>query len=303
MDYKEILHELEKEGHKAAFAEILHIDDLKAEFYQLINDGKVNTEVLNNIVEFDFDYSKLEYEPKSVLVIAVKLPIIHNDFVHNEKIHTLVTPPGYIPGKESRKLKADVERLITNNGYKHERTLVPIKLLASKLGLTEYGRNNITYVKEFGSFHMLVAYYTDIHVKDTAWMEAKRMDICDSCNQCINMCPTDCIDENKEIINIEKCITRIYEDEGVFPEWIKEDHHNCLMACIKCQESCPANKSFLHNIDVRASFNKEETDMLLSNTDYDKLNDETKEKLKDMGLDGYYDIFIRNLGVQPQFKI
>lgn len=304
MGFKEVLIRIEEKGYKAAFTDISHVEDLKKEFDNVIKSGEVNTEVLKTIIEFDFDYSKLEHEAKSILVVSIRLPIINNDFTFKGKTHTLVTPPGYIPGKETSKFVQDIKEIFEETKYHKTGALLPVKMLSNKIGLTQYGRNNISYVDGFGSFHMLVAYYTDIPVskEETKWCDVKRMDICENCSKCIKMCPTKCINPNKNVIDIGRCITRIYEGEGEFPEWIKPDHHNCLMACFMCQKACPANIKYLDRIDVRAAFDEEETNKLLTKTAFSELSTNTQEKLKGMGIDGYYDIFLRNLSVQPQFR-
>jgi len=58
---------------------------------------------------------------------------------------------------------------------------LPQKLLAARSGLARYGKNNIAYVPEFGSHHMLVSYYSSLPCVEETWTESLMLDACGRC--------------------------------------------------------------------------------------------------------------------------
>jgi len=196
-----------------------------------------------------------------------------------------------------------VRDIITSNGYKLEYIhWFPQKRFAVRGGLSEYGRNNITYMDGMGSFFEFATFKSDMPCDgEYTWREVKNMDLCDGCNLCINNCPTKAILPGRFLIDNEKCLTR-YNEYGTepFPEWIPETAHHRLIGCFKCQDICPKNQEILNNITETAEFSEDETELLLSGTPIENLPQDLVDKVRKYGMEYYYASIPRNLNAMLQ---
>jgi epoxyqueuosine reductase len=184
-------------------------------------------------------------------------------------------------------------------GYRIATPLLPLKLLAVRSGLAEYGRNNITYVSGMGSFMRLTAVYSDMPCEEDQWQEVHVMERCETCDLCSKACPTGAISPERFLLRAEKCLTYHNEKKGdvPFPDWIKPSWHNCLIGCIRCQAACPENKPFLQWVGETAEFTEKETQFLLGGVSRDKVPASTIKKLQRLSLTDYFDELPRNLRV------
>jgi epoxyqueuosine reductase len=176
---------------------------------------------------------------------------------------------------------------------------LPLKLLAVRSGLGQYGKNNICYVPGMGSFLQLVALYSDLPCQEDSWQDAQVMQRCKSCNACRLKCPTGTIPSDRFLLRAERCIVFHNEKQGdvSFPAWMDPSSHNCLIGCMLCQRVCPVNRDFLGWIEGKEEFSEEETSLLIEGVKMDKLSTTTVEKLKRLDFVRFYDKFPRNLGV------
>ena len=62
-----------------------------------------------------------------------------------------------------------------------------------------------------------------------------------------------------------------------------------------CQKVCPANKDVVKWIESGATFDNEETDLILAGVSKERLAPKTLEKLKRLDLMPYFDVLPRNL--------
>jgi hypothetical protein len=62
-----------------------------------------------------------------------------------------------------------------------------------------------------------------------------------------------------------------------------------------CQKVCPANKDVVKWIEAGATFDNEETDLILNGVAKERLSPKTFEKLKGLDTMRYYDVLARNL--------
>ena len=62
-----------------------------------------------------------------------------------------------------------------------------------------------------------------------------------------------------------------------------------------CQKVCPANKDVVKWIEAGATFDNEETDLILNGVSKERLPQETFAKLEKQGMMRYYDVLGRNL--------
>jgi len=277
------LQELEEEieGHHQEFA---------PEFYQ------------ERITRLQFNIPPVEM-PQAKSIIIVAMPSMQAGAIldWNGETKTFIVPPTY-PGyyELPEKVERDISELLVTTGYRVVKTMrIPLKLLAVRSGLAEYGRNNITYVPGMGSFHHLFALYSDIPCEEDEWREPTTMERCQNCRACIIKCPTGAIGEDRFLIHAEKCLVFHNEKPGdvPFPEWIDPTSHNSLIGCMICQRYCPEDRKVKDRMEILAKFSYEETSLLLHASTPDLLPVATLEKLKLLGLADSPDVLPRNLGV------
>jgi epoxyqueuosine reductase len=191
-----------------------------------------------------------------------------------------------------------VDEAFKSRGYKLEYIFwLPMKRLAVRSGLAEYGRNNIVFSEGLGSFVGLAAYKSDIPCgEEYTWREVKNMNICDDCRLCIDNCPTKAIQAGRFLIDNEKCLTKI-NDAGTepFPDWVPATAHHRITGCIRCQDICPKNKDIISSISETVDFSDEETNLLLAGTPIENLPESLAEKARRFGMEGYYASIPRNL--------
>ena len=249
---------------------------------------------------FEFKPNAQFGEIKSLFIITVPQPQYKIIFHWNKKEVPLIIPPTYLHGKAIIDSNLDLLAKILNpSGFNVEFALVPQKTLAVRVGLAQYGRNNITYVPNMGSFHRPSTYYSDFPYEEDSWQELQVMDLCKECSACRRNCPTGAIPSDRFLLRVEKCLTFHNEHPAdvPFPDWIDPTWHNCLVGCMRCQNVCPANKKVLKWIEPAPSFSEAETKMLVSGKAMDELPEETRKKIEKYDLENYLYVYPRNLGV------
>lgn len=168
----------------------------------------------------------------------------------------------------------------------HEIEHFPLKRLAVQSGLSTYGRNNVTYIEEYGSNLSYTAYVSNAVSEEDTWRPMCHAKICDTCNHCISTCPTGAIRPERFLIDNERCLSCLNEGGGEFPDWLPKDVHHTLYDCLRCQESCPMNLKVKDPNEViqTIEFSEEETEMLLEGKGEDELPKEFIERTKVLGL-------------------
>jgi epoxyqueuosine reductase len=192
-----------------------------------------------------------------------------------------------------------VAQAVGELGYRIATPRLPLKLLAVRSGLAEYGRSNIAFVEGMGSFLRLTAVFTDMPSIVDQWQMPRTMKSCQSCQLCQQACPTGAISTERFLLHAEKCLTYHNEKEAAipFPDWIKPDWHNCLIGCIRCQTACPQNTSLLGKVGEAAEFTEQETKLLLQGLPPDQLPMNMVIKMRVLSLLDYYKELPRNLSV------
>jgi len=297
---RELLSQLEERGYQSRIVSISHLDELREEIEGRHERGLFDEKFYERwLTRFVFKPPDSLPEAKSLIVVAVPQPQYRIVFSWNGEPRPFVIPPTYVGYNETKK---QVEKLLAEavepQGYGVERAKLPEKLLAVRSGLAAYGKNNISYVPDMGSFQEPVAFFSDLPCKEDTWQEARLMEACESCSACRSSCPTGAISSDRFLLHAERCITFHNEKPGdvPFPEWMDPAWHNCLVGCLLCQKVCPQNKEFVNWVEDGPQFSEEETALVLKGVPLDQLPADTSAKWRNLGLDDEdYDIYPRNL--------
>ncbi|MFH0915844.1 MAG: 4Fe-4S double cluster binding domain-containing protein [bacterium] len=254
---------------------------------------------------------------RSLVVVATPSPPVKVSFHLSAGRVETVIPPTYISSAVRARCQELLCGIVGPAGFSAARVPVPVKLLAVRTGLAEYGRNNIAYVHGSGSLVRLDAFATDADLipagerrgglsrfivggRDPVsghWNPARRMGGCAACKACHHACPTGCIPHPEEgvMIDAKRCLTYLNEHEGEWPDWLDAASHECLVGCMKCQRVCPANKYHFRRESRVAEFDRAETALILQNLPSEALPAPLRAKLARLDLDGYSMVLGRNL--------
>ncbi len=295
--YDELIQKLSALNIRFRLVPINRIEDLKESMNNTL-EKSVDTRGFSVFIKRIFKYTALNEFPeaKSILVASVYNPAGKVVFQKQDRDIEAIIPQGFIKFyPKQRILQQQITDILASLGYRTERIILPIKLLAVRSGLAEYGRNNITYVNGFGSAHFLGSFITDLPPQDDFWQEPKVMDVCENCNLCRLNCPTGAIGEDRFLLHGEKCITLYNENPGEFPDWINKEWHHAVVGCIKCQAVCPCNAVAYEDIPLLETFTVAETEILLNATEFELLPDELKLKFEQFGFPEYHYLLLRNI--------
>jgi len=293
----EIFSDLEKNGCMGRIISVEHLNEIREEIESRHRKGLFD-ETLYQEVLTSFKYRKPVGLPsaKSIAVVAVPQPTIKIKFHWRGRVFSLILPPTYIDYvKIDRYVKGLMRQSLRPKSYKFIRAILPVKTLAVRSGLALYGRNNISYIPKYGSFHRLSAFFTDYPCSEDQWQEPRMLPKCQECRICVKACPAGAITEERFLIKAERCLTYLNEkpQDHQFPGWVDPLWHNAIVGCMICQRVCPYNKNVLAWSEDRGEFNEEETEYLLRGEFSGERAAKMGGKLKRVGLD--LTLFPRNL--------
>lgn len=298
---RNLFFQLEERGYRERILSIQHLSDLRNEIDRFYRQGAFDEEFYQErLAVFDFKPPESLSEARSLIVIAVPQPQIRVTLTWSGKSVPLIVPPTYLHWQETDKQVEDLlAEILAPAGYRVTQAVLPKKLLAVHSGLGVYGKNNICYVPGMGSFHRLVALYSDFPCQEDNWQESRMMERCQNCSACLRSCPTGAIASERFLLRAERCITFHNEKPGKvpFPAWIDSSGHNCLVGCLHCQRVCPENKGFLGWVEEGPQFTEEETALFLGGVSLDRLPTTTAKKLEQFDMVDFLDLLPRNLGV------
>jgi len=291
---------LEKNGCYGSVVSAKHLEELGAEIRSLHDKGDLYDPLFRQYATPYFNPQLPRNFPKakSIIVIATPQPMIRTTFHWRGRAMQFVVPPTYFDGnKVTRQARQLLEEAFKPKSYRLVRAILPIKLLAVRSDLAQYGRNNITYIPKYGSFHRLTAFFSDYDSPLDYWQKKKSLPLCDKCKACLNACPTKAIQKDRFLIHVERCLTYLNEksSEHRFPKWVDASAHNCIVGCMRCQRACPYDKEVVDWFEDRGEFSEEETTYLLNGEFSGAREAKIKKKLKRVGLD--LSTFPRNLEV------
>lgn len=287
---------IEAAGFKMKIFRAEHLKEIHTVFEQLAAQKLLDKDFYkNNLTDFNFDYEKALENGKSVVMIAAPQCKSVVEFKFEGDTLLEVIPPTYIYPDITSRITGILDEVLAGKGFSYAKAILPLKLLAARSGLGQYGRNNICYISGFGSFIRLFAFITDYEFEEDSWGDMKAMESCGSCTACIDHCPTGAIDRERFLIHAENCITNFNEYDTPIPEWISPQWHDSIIGCMKCQTVCPHNSGLKDLVDERIYFDEKETGMLLGGSTFDSLPAETRKKIIHMGMESYYGVLPRNI--------
>jgi epoxyqueuosine reductase len=291
-----LLSEFENLHAKFRTVSIIHLKELQKEINEWKRNGLITEKFYKqNYGEFTFQPPITLCNARSIIIIGIPQKITPVNFFHSGKRYQTILPPTYVYSEVRAACKEILSRILTKKGHSVDRAILPLKLLAVKSGLGQYGKNNICYVNGMGSFTRLEAFYTDYEFPTDDWHEKKMMKSCTSCSLCQNACPTQCIPKERFLIHADHCLTYLNENNGSFPTWVTVQSHNALVGCMHCQIVCPQNNRFLQINEQTISFSEEETSIILQKTPQENIPSALAKKLADVNIDEYYSLLGRNL--------
>jgi epoxyqueuosine reductase len=258
------------------------IDDFDEAFYQ------------ERLTSFKFTLTTALLESGSIIIIAVPQPKVLLIFSWQGENYPVFIPPTY-DISINEEIKRELEEILIPEGFTAESTVLPLKLLAVRCGLAEYGRNNICYVPGKGSFYRLMAFFSNLPCLEDLWRPVCMMNRCNSCKACIMACPTGAINGRRFLLHAELCLSFHNEHSGDFPDIINPSVHHCLFGCMRCQDVCPENKNKLSWIEVKETFSEYETTFILNNNPFIEIPSSTRNKLEKLCLLDDYPLLSRNL--------
>lgn len=115
--------------------------------------------------------------------------------------------------------------------------------LAHRAGLGWIGKNTCLIHPKKGSLFFIGEIFTSFDV--ATWSTPDLIsDHCGKCNKCIEICPTQAIEEPR-VLNATKCISYwTIESRTLPPEPLREKFQDWLFGCDLCQTVCPWNIKF-----------------------------------------------------------
>ena len=289
---------LDDAGFAHRLADVSVAEELAAILADLQGTGQVTDSLLAEYAEsLTFSCPEEVGEPRALIVAASQSPVLKVRFQLESGPFEAVIPPTYVSSDATERCLEVMRSILDPAGFKVGRARIPVKLLAVRTGLAQYGRNNVAYVRNMGSLVRLDAFCTDapLHVEDYRSKGSWRLSCCPPCRNCHHVCPTGCIPYDGKVIDAERCLTYFNEHEGEWPEWVDPRGHNSLVGCMRCQEMCSANRVHLRIPRVIAEFDREETDWILRDLPAGQLPPGVRAKLTALDLEDYSTVLGRNL--------
>ena len=291
----DILRELEKHGFRARTVAISHLAELKEAIDKRYDKSEFSEEFYRErLTDFRFGPPESLSGARTIIIAAFPQPKIQVVFSQDGKPFPLIIPPTYqyYPNTMAERL---LKKILSPAGHRLARTILPLKLLAARSGLGSFGRNNICYVPGMGSYHRLMAFYSDYPAIDDFWQTAKLMKSCAKCWACLRNCPTGAISKERFLLHAERCLTYLNEKAGDFPAWVNSACHNSLVGCLECQNVCPENLPFGKWIEPREEFSEKESLLLMQSDCPKKIPLSLRKRLQSLGLMEYIELLPRNI--------
>jgi epoxyqueuosine reductase len=219
---------LENLGFKAGLVSIKHLQELIDTIEGAHQRGLIDDDLYCEYFSgFDFTIPNVLPEATLIIIVATPVPALQVTFMRNGQPFHAIVPPTYNDDTDQQ-VSDCINEVIKSEGYQIVAGKLPKKLLAARSGLARYGKNNITYVDDMGSYHRLTSFFTDAPFPGEQWEKLLVLDQCQKCDACVKKCPTGAVSSDRFLLYAEKCLTFHNEMDKPFPEWIDPSWHNCL---------------------------------------------------------------------------
>ena len=210
----------------------------------------------------------VSFPVRSVIVLSRPCPGYYVTFTFAEGPLRVPVPPIYGPYALGAR---DLRQTLLDGalaGSQLARLGAPIKSVASRFGLVTYGRNNITYSPDVGSYQQLIGLVCDLELPASGarlrTVGAPQMaPECEGCEACRKACPTGAISEDRFLLRAERCLSYFSDYGEPWPAWVPPSAPHSLVGCLLCQAACPMNRGRLSYEDLEPAFTVEETVWLL----------------------------------------
>lgn len=276
---EQIIQALEDAGFRAAFLPVSAMEQVREHYDTLLERGP-DTQWLRNAVKHFHDNQppELDFEPRSILVTAAPYAGGKLALHRRGDVVEIPIPPNCLSQLPGRRL-GDILSAIAEGRQIGQTRGVSAKLLAVLSGLGQYGRNNLCYVGEWGSYADPSGFYTDIPYEGPIQTDL-RMAACENCDLCRRACPTGAIG-GTQVIDASHCLSSVNNGrKGSMPRWVPKDAHHTLVECLRCQECCPQNPPVDYSHVL--ALDEDETKRLLSHRK--KMPKDIEKKFREFGL-------------------
>jgi len=293
------LKNLEALGYRARVAPADRLGDIAGSLDRMHQSGFFDEGFFQErLTHFQFDAENVLPGARSIFVVSMRQPHYRYSFTLDGTTLKFVVPPTFLFAYETNShLEVSLDEILRPAGYRATVAVLPAKQLAVRTGLARYGKNSITYVKGWGSYHRLACLISDMPCDEYEWSEAALLDRCNTCRVCEKLCPTNAIGDPRTLLRAERCLTYWNEmtTDTDFPEWVDPSWHGNLIGCLRCQDACPENRLVDELIIDKCSFDEIEARTLLEYTSAQELPPELESKLSATGLIDILEVFPRNL--------
>jgi epoxyqueuosine reductase len=257
-------------GFQVAFGSVRVLQEVRADLVRRRSSGELDaTFYANNLDFFRYENSSENVaDVKGVIVVAVPRPAHQLTFELETGPFAVTLPPTYLRYSALfKEVRDDLASTIPELHGHLEILVAPLKSVACRLGLVTYGRNNLTYIPDWGSYFQLVGYVTakDIGIADDWRPKTLRlMPECENCGICSGVCPTGAIDPKRTLLHAELCTTLFSEQPGDLSHDLSS---GCLFGCLECQQACPANSGLLRIESAGVAFDRWASSAILGGCD------------------------------------
>lgn len=190
---------------------------------------------------------------KSIILLGVYSYDTASDYRATRKELKGKTARTYAYYPVVRQIAEQVAAFIEETGYRAvQGQQIPLKYVASKIGMGTYGKNGVLLTKDFGSYVALRAIITDAELEPDVF-EPPAVP-CEECGLCLKACPTGALYAPYKV-NPAQCINPLTRKDEDIPESLRKRMGHWVCGCDICQEVCPVNRKLKpRESDPRAGF-------------------------------------------------